>query len=80
MSSNGAPALEVRRLTVSYGGRPALWDVDASFPSGALSAIVGPNGTGKSTLLRAALGLIPSDAGQTMIEGRPARAARRRVA
>ena len=74
------PALEVRRLTVSYGGRPVLWDVDARFPSGALSAIVGPNGAGKSTLLRAALGLIPSDAGQTLIQGEPARAARRRVA
>ncbi|MDP8943338.1 MAG: metal ABC transporter ATP-binding protein [Actinomycetota bacterium] len=74
------PALEVRRLTVSYGARPVLWDVDVGFPAGKLSAIVGPNGAGKSTLLRAALGLVPADAGQALIEGRPARAARRRVA
>jgi manganese/zinc/iron transport system ATP- binding protein len=74
------PALEVRRLTVSYGSRPALWDVDAGFPRGALSAIVGPNGAGKSTLLRASLGLVPSDAGQALIEGRPARSALDRVA
>lgn len=74
------PALEVRRLTVSYGSRPALWDVDASFPPGMLSAIVGPNGAGKSTLLKAALGLVPSDAGQALIEGHPVRAARDRVA
>jgi len=67
-------------LTVSYGSRPVLWDVDASFPVGSLSAIVGPNGAGKSTLLKAALGLIPSDAGQVLIEGRPVRAARDRVA
>lgn len=73
-------ALEVRRLTVSYSSRPVLWDVDASFPAGALSAIVGPNGAGKSTLLRAALGLLPHDAGQTLIEGRPAREALDRVA
>ena len=73
-------ALELRRLTVSYGSRPVLWDVDATFPVGALSAIVGPNGAGKSTLLRAALGLIQSDAGQSLIEGRPARAALDRVA
>jgi manganese/zinc/iron transport system ATP- binding protein len=72
--------LEVRRLTVSYGARPVLWDVDATFPARALSAIVGPNGAGKSTLLKAALGLIASDAGQTLIEGRPVRAARDRVA
>lgn len=75
-----APALEIRRLTVSYGGRPVLWDVDATFPSGALSAIVGPNGAGKSTLLRAALGLIPADAGQTLVEGRPVREALDRIA
>ncbi len=73
-------ALEVRRLTVSYGSRPVLWDVDATFPAGAMSAIVGPNGAGKSTLLKAALGLIPSDAGHALVEGRPVRAARDRVA
>jgi manganese/zinc/iron transport system ATP- binding protein len=74
------PALELRRLTVSYGSRPVVWDVDAAFPTGALSAIVGPNGAGKSTLLRAALGLVPADAGQALILGRPARAALDRVA
>ena len=80
MPSGAVPALEVRRLTVSYETRPVLWDVDATFPSGALSAIVGPNGAGKSTLLRAALGLIPADAGQALIQGRPARSALDRVA
>jgi manganese/zinc/iron transport system ATP- binding protein len=80
MTDTPTPALEVRRLTVSYNAHPVLWDVDASFPSGALSAIVGPNGAGKSTLLKAALGLIASDGGQTLIEGRPVRTARDRVA
>ena len=75
-----APALEVHRLTVSYGGRPVLWDVDATFPAGALSAIVGPNGAGKSTLLRASLGLVPVDAGHARVLGEPARSALRRVA
>ena len=74
------PALELRRLTVSYGSRPVLWDVDARFPAGALSAVVGPNGAGKSTLLRAALGLVPADAGQALVNGRPARAALDQVA
>jgi manganese/zinc/iron transport system ATP- binding protein len=73
-------AVEVRRLTVSYGARPVLWDVDASFPHGSLSAIVGPNGAGKSTLLRAILGLVPTEAGQALIEGSPARGALDRVA
>ena len=75
-----AAALDIARLTVSYGGRPVLWDVDASFPVGALSAIVGPNGAGKSTLLRAALGLVPIDAGNARILGEAARSALRRVA
>jgi manganese/zinc/iron transport system ATP- binding protein len=74
------PALAVRRLSASYGPRPALWDVDATFPEGALSAIVGPNGAGKSTLLKAVVGLVPSDAGQALIAGSPARAALDRVA
>ncbi len=74
------PALAVRRLTVSYGSRPVRWDVDATFPEGALAAIVGPNGAGKSTLLKAVVGLVRSDAGQALIEGSPARAALDRVA
>ncbi len=73
-------ALEVHRLTVSYGGRPVLWDVEATFPAHSLSAIVGPNGAGKSTLLKASLGLVPSEAGQARILGEPAGAARERVA
>jgi manganese/zinc/iron transport system ATP- binding protein len=73
-------ALEIRRLTVSYGGRPVLWDVDAAFPAGAMSAIVGPNGAGKSTLLKACVGLVPVDAGQALILDRPARKALAQVA
>lgn len=82
MSARGgrAAALEIRRMTVSYGARPVVWDVDATFPAGAVSAIVGPNGAGKSTLLKAALGLVPADAGQAVVLGEPARAARRRIA
>ena len=78
--THATPALEVRRLTASYGAKPVLWDVDARFPAGALSAVVGPNGAGKSTLLRAALGLVPVDSGQALIAGLPARGALDRVA
>ena len=78
--SPGSAALDIRRLTASYGDRPVLWDVDATFPAGAMSAIVGPNGSGKSTLLRAALGLVRADAGQATVLGAPAATALRRVA
>ena len=72
---NSDAALDVRRLTASYSSRPVLWDVEASFPRGALAAVVGPNGAGKSTLLKVALGLMPADSGQSVILGRPAREA-----
>lgn len=74
------PALQVRRLTVSYAARPAVWDADASFPAGAISAVVGPNGSGKSTLLKAALGLVPTETGNVTVLGHPLREARRRIA
>ncbi len=58
-----APAIEVHSLTVAYGQKPVLWDIDVAIPSGSLVAIVGPNGAGKSTLLKAVLGLIPATSG-----------------
>ena len=74
------PALEVLDLTVAYGERPALWDVDLTVPRGTLTAIVGPNGAGKTTLIRAALGLVRPAAGTVRVFGRPYRDQRRLVA
>lgn len=74
------PGIEFRRMTVSYGTHPVVWDVSAAFPTGSLNAIVGPNGAGKSTLLKAALGLVPRDAGQAFVHGRPLLAAMDEVA
>ncbi len=51
-------AIEVHDLTVSYGAKPVLWDVDVLIPAGQIVAIVGPNGAGKSTLLKAIVGLV----------------------
>jgi manganese/zinc/iron transport system ATP- binding protein len=67
----GEAAIEVSDLTVAYGERPVLWDVDLTVPSGTLMAIVGPNGAGKTTLIKAILGLLPAAAGQVLIYGRP---------
>jgi manganese/zinc/iron transport system ATP- binding protein len=62
-------SIEVSDLTVAYGEKPVLWDVDLSVPTGTLRAIVGPNGAGKTTLIKAILGLIPAAAGQVTIYG-----------
>lgn len=75
-----APALEVTDLTVAYGDKPVLWDVDLDVPAGTLTAIVGPNGAGKTTLLRSVLGLVEPAAGQALVLGRPYLEQRRLVA
>lgn len=81
MTAAGRPdAIDIRGLTVSYGGPPVVWDVTARFPQGLMSAIVGPNGSGKSTLLRAAMGIQPIDTGRVEVLGMPPKRARVSVA
>jgi manganese/zinc/iron transport system ATP- binding protein len=75
-----APAVEVTDLTVAYGEKPVLWDVDLVVPAGTLMAIVGPNGAGKTTLIRSILGMVEPAAGQALVHGRPYAEQRRRVA
>ena len=74
------PAVEVTDLTVAYGEKPVLWDVDLEVSVGTLTAIVGPNGAGKTTLLRSVLGLVAPAAGRTLVLGRPYTEHRRLVA
>jgi manganese/zinc/iron transport system ATP- binding protein len=77
--SSKTPAIEVTDLTVAYGERPVLWDVDLTVPPSTLMAIVGPNGAGKTTLIKAILGLLPIAAGQVLIYGQPYSEQRRLV-
>ena len=72
--------LAIRGLTVSYGQKAAIFNIDASVPAGAMLAIVGPNGAGKSTLLKAALGIVPKLSGSVSVFGKPIEEARQRVA
>ena len=80
MSEAGTPAIEVTDLTVAYGDKPVLWDVDLEVPQGTLMAVVGPNGAGKTTLIRAILGMVAPAAGQALVYGRPYEEQRRKVA
>ncbi|MCP9485825.1 MAG: metal ABC transporter ATP-binding protein [Gaiellaceae bacterium MAG52_C11] len=73
-------AIEVTDMTVAYGEKPVLWDVDLEVRKGVLMAIVGPNGAGKTTLIRAVLGLVKPAAGQALVHGRPYAAQRSLVA
>ncbi len=58
-----------RQLTVAYGARRALDGIDVSLAAGELVALVGPNGVGKSTLLRVLLGAQRADAGTVELDG-----------
>jgi iron complex transport system ATP-binding protein len=62
--------LEARSLTVSYGAREVLRDVDLDVKAGEIVAIVGANGAGKTTLLRALAGTLPTSGGEVLLEGR----------
>ncbi|MCB2013737.1 MAG: ATP-binding cassette domain-containing protein, partial [Sphingobium sp.] len=57
------PAIEVQHLTVSYGPRPALLDVNVAIEPGILVGVIGPNGAGKSTLFRIITGQETPDSG-----------------
>ncbi len=54
-------ALVIRDLAVSRGDRPVLAGLSATFPRGRVTAVTGPSGTGKSSLLQAILGQLPAE-------------------
>jgi branched-chain amino acid transport system ATP-binding protein len=67
-----APLLEVRSLCVKYGNVEALHGVDLAVNEGEIVTILGANGAGKSTTLRAVSGLLRPSAGEIRYQGKPA--------
>ena len=61
--------LAVRNLAVGYDGMRALQDVSLEVPAGAIVALVGANGAGKSSLLRAISGLVRPQTGTIAFDG-----------
>jgi sulfate/thiosulfate transport system ATP-binding protein len=62
-------SIEIAHVGKRYGKFVALDDVSVSIPSGGLTALLGPSGGGKSTLLRIIAGLERADSGRVEIEG-----------
>jgi branched-chain amino acid transport system permease protein len=63
------PLLEIKDLTVRFGGLVALRSVSLSVPAHRIVAVIGPNGSGKSTLFNAITGLAPTDGGTVRFAG-----------
>jgi ABC-2 type transport system ATP-binding protein len=63
--------IEVRGLTKAFGAAAAVTDLSFAVPAGQVTGFLGPNGSGKTTTLRMALGLVAPTAGQVLIGGVP---------
>jgi len=76
LSSN---VIEVRNLWFSYEKEPVLEDVTFSVKKGDFLAIIGPNGGGKSTLLKLILGLLKPERGEIKVLGKPPQKVRHKI-
>ena len=65
------PMLEVRRLSVSYGGLRAVDEVSLEVRPGEIVSIIGANGAGKTSILNAISGILSPEKGEILFEGEP---------
>ena len=72
-------ALTMRNVAFAYRRQPVLHGVSLTVPLGTFTALIGPNGGGKSTLLNLALGLLQPDHGEVALLGDSPARTRRRV-
>ncbi len=75
--NQAAAIVEIRNLNYAVGGRPVFAGLDLQIPRGGVTAVMGPSGTGKTTLLRLITGQVIADAGSIHVAGVDLRAVRR---
>lgn len=68
---NSIAFLDVQQINVFYEELQALWDVSLRVEKGELVSLIGSNGAGKSTILKAILGVVRVKSGEIEFEGRP---------
>lgn len=61
--------LEVKKLIAGYPGKQVLKNVSLSIPAGKVTVILGPNGCGKTTLLKCLCGILPVKDGEVLLDG-----------
>ncbi len=61
--------LSITNLNQFYGESHTLWDVNLDIPQGRCTCLMGRNGTGKTTLLKAVMGLLPIKSGTVTLDG-----------
>jgi len=66
---DGAPLLSMRGISFAHGRRKVLEALDLTVRPGEMLAVVGPNGCGKTTLGRIAVGLLKPDGGELLLDG-----------
>jgi zinc/manganese transport system ATP-binding protein len=66
-AAEAAPAVTLHNLTVAYNRHPAIHHISGAFRQGSLTALCGPNGGGKSSLLKSIVGLAPIVSGHVHI-------------
>ncbi|MEU1942246.1 ABC transporter ATP-binding protein [Streptomyces sp. NPDC020125] len=76
--AQGSPRLAAQGVSVRYGGRAVIEDLDVTIPPGVITTIIGPNGCGKSTLLRTLTRLLKPAKGAVVLDGEDIAALRTR--
>ncbi|MEU9455650.1 metal ABC transporter ATP-binding protein [Streptomyces sp. NPDC048277] len=72
----GEPVISLRRVTAELGSRPVLRGIDLTVHRGEVVALLGANGSGKSTAIRTIVGQVPASGGEITLFGTPRRAFR----
>jgi phospholipid/cholesterol/gamma-HCH transport system ATP-binding protein len=75
--NQSASIIEIRDLGYEINGRPIFAGLEMEFPRGRVTAVMGPSGTGKTTLLRLVTGQVQADSGTLCVAGQDMRAIRR---
>ena len=70
--------IELRDLRAGYGGTEILHGITLEIPDGGITTFVGPNGCGKTTLLKTAAGLLPRTGGEIRLNGKELKDMKRR--